>query len=111
MTAHLGLVTHPAQRHAHEIAPGGAGDGLSEGRLADARRPDEEEDRPLDLLHPLLDGEIFEDPLLDLLQPVMIGVERLLGVANVAPNLRAFVPRYRWHALEVVAADRSTGRH
>src|SRR3546814_16143913 len=41
----------------------------------------------------------------------MIGVERLLGVANVAPNLRAFVPRYREHPIEVVADDRRLGRH
>jgi len=35
----LGLVAHAAERHAHELAPGGAGDRLAERGLADARGP------------------------------------------------------------------------
>ena len=42
-------------------------------------RPDQAQDRTLHLLHALLHGEVFEDALLDLLQPEMVGVEHLLG--------------------------------
>jgi hypothetical protein len=50
VTADLGLVTHAAQRHAHEFAPGRLGDGPAERGLADAGRSDEAEDRPLQLV-------------------------------------------------------------
>ena len=81
MAADLGLVAHAAERHAHEIAAGGPRDRLAERGLADAGRADEAEDRALHLLHALLHGEVLEDALLDLLEPVMVGVEHLLGAA------------------------------
>ena len=37
VAADLGLVAHAAERHAHELAVGGARDGLAERGLADAR--------------------------------------------------------------------------
>src|SRR5215467_5567658 len=45
MAADLGLVTHAAQRHAHEVAAGRLGDRLAQRGLADARWPDQAEDR------------------------------------------------------------------
>ena len=41
-----------AERQADELAPRGLGDGLAERGLADARRPDEAEDRPFQVPHP-----------------------------------------------------------
>ena len=48
MAAYLRFVSHAAERHADELAPEGFGDRAREGRLADAGRSDEAEDRPLD---------------------------------------------------------------
>ena len=47
VAADLGLVAHAAQRHAHELAAHGARDRAAQRRLADARRPDEAQDRSL----------------------------------------------------------------
>ena len=77
VTADFRLVAHAAKRHAHELAARGLGDRLAERGLADARRTDEAQDRALHLAGALLHGEIFEDALLDLLEPVMIVVEDL----------------------------------
>ena len=79
VAADLGLVTHAAERHAHEFAAGRFRDRLAERGLADAGRPDEAEDRPGQLVGALLHGEILDDALLDLLQAIVIGVENLLG--------------------------------
>ena len=49
MAAQFGFVVQAAQAHALELAPHGAGDGLAERRLADARRADEAEDVGLGL--------------------------------------------------------------
>src|SRR5438093_556108 len=75
VAADFGLVAHPAERQPHELAVHRAGDRLRQRRLADARRSGEGEDRRLRLLHQRPDGEELEDPLLDLLEPVMIFVE------------------------------------
>ena len=111
VAANLGLVPHPAQRHAHKVAAGGAGDRFAERGLADARGADQAQDRTLHLFDALLDGEVFEDPLLDLFQPEMIGVEHLLGALDVALDLGPVVPRHRQQPVEVVAHDRRLGRH
>ena len=49
--------------------------GFTQRGFADARRTDEAEDRPLHLLGALLHSEKLDDPLLHLLQAVMVGVE------------------------------------
>jgi hypothetical protein len=69
VAADLGLVAHAAQRHADELAPGGARHRLAERGLADARGPDQAQDRRLDLVDALLHREVLEDAVLDLLEP------------------------------------------
>ena len=88
VAADLGLVAHAAERDAHELAAGRLGDRFAERGFADARRADEAEDRPSQLVGALLHGEIFDDAFLDLLQAVMIDVEDLLGELQVLHALR-----------------------
>src|SRR5439155_6320107 len=71
MAADLRLVVDPAQAHAHELAAHRPGDALAQARLAHAGRADEGEDRAADLLGQRADGEVLEDALLDLLEPVV----------------------------------------
>ena len=73
--ADLGLVAHAAERHAHELASGGAGDRLADRGLAGARRADQREDRPglrvgLDtaVLAQLAHRQVLGDAVLDVLQ-------------------------------------------
>ena len=79
--------------------------------LADARRPDEAEDRPLQLVRARLHRQELDDPVLDLLQPVVVVVEHLLGEAEILLDLRLLAPGDRQHPLEVVAHHRRLGRH
>ena len=88
MAADLGLVAHAAERHAHELAADGAGDRPAEAGLADARGPDEAEDRrPCSRSLELAHGEELEDALLDLLEPVVVLVEDLARPDEVEPVL------------------------
>ena len=84
---------------------------LRERRLADAGRPDEAEDRALELLHERLHREVLEDALLDLLQAVVVLVEDLLGLVDVELVLGLLVPGQREDPVDVVAHDGRLGAH
>src|SRR5205823_2431155 len=98
MAADLRLVAHAAERDADELAVHRARDRLAERRLADAGRPDEAEDRTLEahgrlarLIFQLLHREILDDPILDLVEIVVIFVEdlpRLLEIEAILGRLR-----------------------
>ncbi len=107
MPANLGLVTHAAERHARELAIGGSRDGLPERGLADAGRTDQTQDRTLELLHPLLHGEILDDALLDLLESVVVGLEDFFRFDEVVADFGAFLP---WNADEPVDVIAHHGR-
>jgi hypothetical protein len=92
VAADLALVTHAAQRHAHEVASRGFGDGPAKRGLTDTRRPDEAEDRPLHLAGAFLHGEIFEDPLFDLFEAVVLVVELVLGFDQIGLDVLARAP-------------------
>ncbi len=111
MAADLGLVTHPAERQADELAVGGAGDRLGERRLADARRAREGEDGALRLLDQRTHRQELEDAVLDLLQAEVVLVEDLLGADEIPAFLGLLVPGNGDQPVEVVARDRRLGRH
>ena len=100
MAADLGLVTDAAQRHAHELAAGGARDRLADRGLAGAGRSDQGEDRAgaLVLGDPaidpqLLDRDVLDDPVLDVLEAGVILVQHRAGVRGVEPLLGVLGPR------------------
>ena len=103
MAADLGLVAHAAGADALELAPERARDRLAERRLADARRADEAQDRASRVRLEPAHGEELEDPVLDLLDVVVVGVEHLAGMREVEVVLRRPVPRQRGHPLQVRA--------
>ena len=111
VAADFGFVAHAAERQADELAVHRAGDRLGERRLADSGRPGEGEDGRLGLLDEGADGEELEDALLDLLEPVVIFVEDLLGALQVAALARLLVPRHGDEPVDVVARDGRFGRH
>ena len=111
VAADLGLVAHAAERHAHELAVGRARDRLAERGLADAGRADQAEDRALEPLHALRDGQVLDDALLDLLEAEVVLVEDLLRGRDVVVHLRALLPRHLDQPVDVVADDRRLGGH
>ena len=111
VAANLGLVPYAAQRHAHKIASGRLGDRPAQRGLAHTRRPDEAEDRPLQLLGPRLHGQMLQDPFLDLLQTVMVVIEHRFGAREIILETLALAPRYRENPVEIITYDRGLGRH
>jgi hypothetical protein len=79
--------------------------------LAHAGRADQAKNRPLDLAHALLHREVLEDPLLDPVQAVVVGLQHLVGVLDVLLDLGALLPGDRQHPVEIVAHHRGLGRH
>ena len=105
----LRLVAHAAQRQPVELAPHGLGDGLAERGLAHARRTDKADDRPLGVLVELAHGQVFEDALLDPVEPVVVLVEdpgRHLEVEHVG---RRFLPGQVEEPVQVGADDGRLG--
>ena len=118
VAADLGLVVQAAERDADELAPEGAGDRLADRGLAGAGRPDQGQDRAVGaavvldpaLLAQLAHGDELGDPLLDVIEAGVVGVEHLAGVDRVEPLLGALRPRHRDQPVEVAADHRALGR-
>jgi hypothetical protein len=111
VAADLGLVAHAAQRHAHELAAGGAGHALAQRGLAHARRAHQAQDGRLDLVDALLHREVFEDAVLDLVQAVVVFVEHVLGIGQVVLDLGLLAPGQVDQGVDVVAHHGGFGRH
>ena len=103
VAADLRLVAHAAERDAHELPADRVRDRSRQRRLADARRAEEAQDRPLDVRIELAHGEVLEDAILDLLEARVVGVEHLLGVLQVDRVFGALRPRQRDQPVDVGA--------
>src|SRR6478672_9508750 len=88
MATNLGFVAYTAERHPDELPAERPGDGLPEGRLADTGRAHEghhgtgtasANDLQATLGAAGPDGEILHDPVLDVIQTVVVGVQNLAG--------------------------------
>ena len=88
VAADLGLVAHAAEGDADELAAERPGDGLAQRGLADAGRAGQHHHRAgaaaADDLQAALgaagaDREVLDDPVLDLVEAVVVGVEHLAG--------------------------------
>src|ERR1051326_8342660 len=86
-----------------------AGDRLSERRLADARRPDEAEDLAGDFVAELRDGKELDDPVLDLLEVVVVLVEHLPRVLEVEIVVGRRSPRQADEPVDIGADDAVLG--
>ena len=83
MAAKLRLVVHAAQAQPLELAAQSSRDRLAQRRLSDAGGTDKAQNRRVGLRIQLHHGQVFEDPLLDVLKAVMILVEHAAGGGQV----------------------------
>ena len=111
MAADLGLVPHAAERHAHELAAGGLGDGHAQRSLAHAGRSHKAQDRTLGILHQAAHRQEFQDALFDFLQAVVVRFEHLLGEFQVADFLGFLLPRHRQQPVQIIARNGGFGGH
>ena len=109
MATDLGLVTHPAQTHANELAVHRAGDGAAQRGLAHTRRAHQAENRSAQLLDALLHRQILDDAFLDRLQAVVILIQKLLRLGQIDPAFGFLLPRHIDQPVQVVAHHRRLG--
>ena len=110
VAADLGLVADAADRDPLELAAQRLGDRAAEAGLADPGRADEAEDRAGRVGVELAHRQVLEDPVLDLLEVVVVGVEDLAGVGDVEVVLGLLRPGQLDQPLEVGADDAVLGR-
>ena len=110
MAPDLGLVVDAAEAHPDELATHRPRDALAERRLADAGRADEGEDRAADRVRQGPDREVLEDPLLDLLEAVVVLVEDLCGALDVELVVGRDVPGQADEPVHVRPDDADLGR-
>ena len=113
MTADLRLVADAADADAFELPAERPCDRTTKRRLSDSRRADEAENRPSGLSgaggntipaacgHQRPHRKELEDPVLDLLDVVVVLVEHFPGMRQIEVVLRRFVPRQRRDPLEI----------
>ena len=75
MPTNFCFVPNPAQGQPHKAAPQGPRNGLPERRFAYPRRADKTENGTLHLLLELADAQIFQNPLFNRLQPIVVLVQ------------------------------------
>ena len=103
MAANLGFVAHPTHADALELPPQRTRHRASERGLADAGRAHEAEDRAARVRLQPPHGQELEDPILDLLDVVVVVVEDLARVLQIQVVLGLLVPGQRGDPLEVRA--------
>ena len=111
MTPDFGFVAYPAQRLTYELTARRLRNAFAERSLTHAWRADEAEDRALQLACTGLDGEIFDDTILDLFKPIMIRIEHFLRRADVLLYLAFLAPGQTQQDVEVVSDDGRFGAH
>ena len=103
VAADLGLVPDAAERDPGELAAHRAGDRLAQRGLADSGRPAEGQHRTAaaaaDELQaavgpPLAHGQVLDDPVLDVIQARVVGVQHRPRAGDVVGVLGALVPRH-----------------
>ncbi len=109
MAADLGLVAHAAQGHAHELAVGRVRDRLAKRGLAHTRGAHQAQNRRFELFHALLHRQVLDDAFLDLLQPIVIGVQDFLRLGQIVADLAFLLPGQPDQRFDVVAHHRGLG--
>mmetsp|Transcript_34176 Transcript_34176/g.106089 ORF Transcript_34176/g.106089 Transcript_34176/m.106089 type:complete len:229 (-) Transcript_34176:10-696(-) len=96
---------HPAHGEAVELPVQRARDALAHGSLADSRGPHQAHDLALRGLLEEADRDVLQDPLLHVLQPVVVLVQDVLGLLDVLVLLSAVPPGQHSEPLQVGATD------
>jgi hypothetical protein len=110
VAADLRLVADAADRDALELAPQRFRDRAPEARLPHPGRADEAEDRAGRVRVQFAHREVLEDPLLDVFEVVVVGVQHPFGVADVEVVGRLLGPGQLDQPLQVGADDAVLGR-
>ena len=114
MAPDFGLVAHPAQGKADEIAARGPGHGFGQRGLAHAGRTHKTENGAFQTVRKLLHGQVFQDALLGLFQAVVVAVQNGAGLFNVDVDAFQIIPGQVQNPVHIIAHHRvfgGRGRH
>src|SRR4029077_2769253 len=92
MTTNLRFIAHSAETDPHKFAAQRVGDRLTQTGFAYAGRPEKTEDRAVSLRIEFPHGQIFDQPLLNFFQIVVVAIKDLLRLIEVEIVLAQFVP-------------------
>src|SRR5256885_11669666 len=95
------LVPHSAKTDPHKLAAERVRNRLAETGLADAGRPEETKNRAVTLRIELAHGQIFDQPLFNFFQIVVVAIEDLLRLIEIKIVFAQFVPRQIGDDLDV----------
>ena len=108
MATDLGLITYTTQAGANKLAAQGAGNTAAQARLTHTRRANETEDGAAHLVAgELTHRQVLEDPLLHLLEAVVILVQHLLSLADADLTILLLAPGQVGDPVEVGANNTS----
>ena len=108
--ANLGFVAHAAERGMDERAPHRARNRAAKRCLANARRPDEAENRRGLFGHELAHGEVVEDAFFDVLEAIVVALEHVASRADVELFRGLFLPRQVEQPVDIRTDDIVFGR-
>src|SRR4029077_4148922 len=92
MTANLRFIAHSAETDSYKFAVQRVGNRLTQTGFAYAGWPEKTEDRAVSLRIEFPHGQIFDQPLLNFFQIVMIAIKDLLRLIEVEIVFAEFVP-------------------
>jgi len=104
MALDLGNIGQTTNRKPEELSLQGSGDRLSDRRLSHTRGADETDDFALHGSAKLSNGQKLQDPVLDILQSVMVLIQDLLGVGDRVVFLGMLTP---WDLCRALVTGRS----
>ena len=102
VTSDLSLIPHAAKGDPHILPSERLRDALADTRLARSGRADEQKDRTGLLLVQAHDRKLLDDPVLDLLEAVMILIQDLMGLLKIDLLKLRLLPVKRSHKVKVV---------
>lgn len=101
MTLDLGNIGQAANREPEELSLQGPGNRLPNRRLSNTRRSDETDDLALYSSTKLPDCQKLQDPVLDILQSVVVLIQDVLGIGYRIVLLGVLPPRYLRRVLDM----------
>ena len=106
MPSDLRFIAEPTEGHTHILSLQGPGHRFSKRGLAHTWGPVQTEDGRFHIALQLQYSEVFEDALLDLLQPKMVLVQDLPGALQIEVVLGNLVPGKIEQEFEIIALNR-----
>src|SRR3989304_9765810 len=105
MASNLGLVSHPSYGEMNKAPAHGPGYGQAQGSLAYARRASEAENGAFQILLEFKHSQVFDDPLLDLIQGIMLLIKGLSDLFQIQHVGQTVLPGQGQEPIQVGSGD------